>query len=80
VTDQEAEVDEHEQDLDAHGPGALAMSRRTLFTTQFHDSLTCRLHVHCHRTHRVCRLSTAPPCHFSLPENGTQTDVLVTVD
>jgi len=43
-TNQEAEVDEHKQHFDAHRAGALAVSRWALFTAQFNDTLTRRLH------------------------------------
>ena len=43
-TNQEDEVDKHKQDLDAHRTSAFAVPWWALFTAQFNETLTCRLH------------------------------------
>jgi len=75
VTNQKAEVDEDEQNFDAHGPGAFAVSRRTFLTTQFHHALTSRLHSN------VLLQQQRHLTSHRLKRNDThrQTDSLITV-
>jgi len=73
VTNQEGEVDEDEEDFDAHGPGALAVSRRTFLTTQFNNSLTSRLHSERASDNSVTALhcvvtAACTTCHLSRPK------------
>ena len=77
VTDQESQVDEHEQHFDAHRPGALAVSRRALFTAQFNDTLTCRLHGDGSR----CRVdSAATTSHFRVLTETMQITLLTIIE